>query len=583
MSMEDCRSSQRFLCRANQLENFCKGATVDLLVSGSSDQITRPVALVDDRKEDDVVRMSEIGFCRSRKGPLSSRQLHQLLSKPRYNTDKITSTMPGGSRDGEDPNEPDADRRLIYITDLNPFSVLALLDTVSYHQAYSLRDFIYGHLTYSASLGVTIPLTGVKRFALEVHLPYYAWRNGNSYVKDSRQMADGRPLRRGQRLDFLDMTPSGAECASSNDYIYEAQMSLLVAGLDDHSWVGYFFNDTYHNGTNNEESVVNYNDQELMDPLSGGMLTANPPIWDPRSYFLRIFEIRLEQVKHEWINNISMIQKKTSSYTQDYHVFKSIYLSPDSRNRGERLTRFHDWTGSTTRLLMDLKQALSRTVCAWDLFQRGDIKYFENVDPPKGFPTPPLCLMAITKHVEEMRDQLNALDYQEKVCTNIFRELESCLSLENRDTGEIQLRTGEIQLRTGENVKVITTLALLVSPPAVSAAIFSMQPGVLPWEPSLIGWFVTTIILAFIVVLVSRFLLSRSLRRTDHALQGIAARPLSATRRCWPCRLWHQPYRFWRSPVGLAIPPSSSEGINYDNDGTELADFENRVDAASLV
>jgi hypothetical protein len=133
-------------------------------------------------------------------------------------------------------------------------------------------------------------------------------------------MADGRPLRRSQRLGFLDVTPFGKRATQSEDCIYEAQISCLVAGLDDSSYIGYAFVDTYHNGPKNDESVVEYDEKSTMpghyamDPLSGGMLQAERPFWSPRIYFLRLLEFRIEQVKQEWINVIFMIQKKTSSY-----------------------------------------------------------------------------------------------------------------------------------------------------------------------------------------------------------------------------------------------------------------------------
>lgn len=75
-------------------------------------------------------------------------------------------------------------------------------------------------------------------------------------------MNDGRPLRRIQRLGFLDETPWGTrEEGEGEDCIYEAQISGLVAGLDDSSYIGYVFVDTYHNGPDNDESVKDYHEK----------------------------------------------------------------------------------------------------------------------------------------------------------------------------------------------------------------------------------------------------------------------------------------------------------------------------------
>jgi hypothetical protein len=36
------------------------------------------------------------------------------------------------------------------------------------------------------------------------------------------------------------------------------------------------------------------------DPLAAGQLAAHSLIWDPREYFFKVFEIRIQQVGREW-------------------------------------------------------------------------------------------------------------------------------------------------------------------------------------------------------------------------------------------------------------------------------------------
>ncbi|KAI3336848.1 hypothetical protein HD806DRAFT_528433 [Xylariaceae sp. AK1471] len=596
VAMKDSRDSQRFLCRADRIEGFCGNLSIEALLSTSTGLAMRPIALLDDRKADLVDMIKETGICRSQKGPLNPKQLHAELKKPRYSTTDTAMLKSGTSPNiGVPSAEPDAERRLIYITDLNRYTTLVLLDTVSRQQAYFLRDFICNHLVFAPSIGVTIPFTSFKSFAFAFHLPYYACRKRKMCFTDNRCMADGRPLRRTQHLGFLDVTPLGGRASQSEDYIYEAQISCLVAGLDDSSYIGYAFIDTYHDGPQNDESVVEYHERSntpghyAMDPLSGGMLQADRPLWSPRIYFLRLLELRIEQVKEEWINVVFMIQKKTRAYTQDYQVSKDVYLSPDVESRGKRLRRFHDWTGSTVRLLMDLIHVLSKTLYACDRFQSRECEYFQEESASKDhvhkdMPPPSLCLAAIAKHVEEMRDQLQTLEHLEKVCNNISRELEAYLALEDRNSTMIQVRTNEI-------VKAITILTVLVSPPTVTSALYSMQDKVLPWEVDTRSWALTLVFFYLLLSFVLLGLLKRSDVKTDQALQEQTCVSQTSTwtkARRKPWKRWPWLRRRVRYPefnLRNSIPLGSGDGIGAidDADGTELSDLGTPAQPASLL
>ncbi|KAI8626890.1 hypothetical protein F5Y19DRAFT_487470 [Xylariaceae sp. FL1651] len=566
VAMKDSRNSERFLCRADRIEGFCGDLNIETLLSSSNGWAMRPIALLDDRKADLVDMVKETGICRSQKGPLNPKQLYFELKKPRYTTADTTMLSPGTSAVTGGPTiEPDAERRLIYITDLNHYTIIVLLDTSSRQQAYFLRDFIYSHLVFTPSIGVTIPFTPFKSFAFEFHFPYYAWR------KHPIQFQDERHLRRSQPLGFLDVTPSGDRETSNGDCIYEAQVSFLIAGLDDSSWIGYAFVDTYHDGPHNEESVEVYNTKSntpghyAMDPLSGGWLQADRPLWSPRIYFLRLFEFRIEQIKQEWINVVFMIQKKTSHYTQNYQVSKDVYLSPDAESRGERLRRFHDWTGSTVRLLMDLIHVLSKTVHACDRFQSRDCEYFQDESVSKDHvhkntPPPSLCLAVIAKHVEEMRDQLRTLEH--------LQGLEAYLALEDRNSTMIQL----------------------VSPPAVAAALYSMKDGVLPWEPGTLNWGLT---MASLYLLLSTvlFLLNSLDHKSNQAVQGQIRSVPSLTQNKARWTFWKRwPWsrrRGWypSSNTGNSTPLSGGGALRGedDPDGTELSTLSSEYQPTSLL
>lgn len=57
---------------------------------------------------------------------------------------------------GSQISEPDADRRLIFVTDLDSSSIHALISTASTHQASALRDALAKHLAFDPWIEVRI-------------------------------------------------------------------------------------------------------------------------------------------------------------------------------------------------------------------------------------------------------------------------------------------------------------------------------------------------------------------------------------------------------------------------------------------
>ncbi|KAH7379957.1 hypothetical protein BKA64DRAFT_240187 [Cadophora sp. MPI-SDFR-AT-0126] len=117
-----------------------------------------------------------------------------------------------------------------YITDLDSLCVLSLAATASQNQCVFLRDFVYKHLARKTFLGIQIPSIGWPIFCLEFHLPYRAWRpmkmTKRNNKEGSRGRARGRPHRRSEEV-----IPLGA--GTSKAYIHEAQISVMLIGLDD--------------------------------------------------------------------------------------------------------------------------------------------------------------------------------------------------------------------------------------------------------------------------------------------------------------------------------------------------------------
>ena len=109
-------------------------------------------------------------------------------------------------------------------------------------------------------------------FALEFHLPYYAWGKMEPTQRDleSGRQVDGMPIRRSEVVIPLEIkghtqsTPHAFVDDSLRDYIHEAQISVMITGIDDWFWTAYSFVDIYFKDGDNTESVEHYS---RIDPL----------------------------------------------------------------------------------------------------------------------------------------------------------------------------------------------------------------------------------------------------------------------------------------------------------------------------
>jgi hypothetical protein len=105
-------------------------------------------------------------------------------------------------------------------------------------------------------------------------------------------------------LSFLDRQTNNSQ-EKRVATLYESQFSLTICGPEDSRWVAYGFVDRVSDDeSDDEESPPPYGQDLLLDPISDGHLDVNRPIWDPRIYFLRIFQIRIRKIKKEWENVI---------------------------------------------------------------------------------------------------------------------------------------------------------------------------------------------------------------------------------------------------------------------------------------
>lgn len=127
------------------------------------------------------------------------------------------------------------------------------------------------------------------------------------------------PLRSSEDVTFLrTLAGSQHEAHDDNvDAIYLSHLSCVVTGYDQYRWTGILLCETWFEVKNpgwpTPDDIERYEDELqdvqaqrgdviLLDPLCRGrnsMFSSTPEMWLPRSYFIRIFGIRLQQIYEE--------------------------------------------------------------------------------------------------------------------------------------------------------------------------------------------------------------------------------------------------------------------------------------------
>ncbi|KAH8588290.1 hypothetical protein B0O99DRAFT_693577 [Bisporella sp. PMI_857] len=453
--------------KVGEVEEFVRGACLDDLKSGAGTAGQRRGAWLDDRS----TPCSTTTRCvREYERRLTATTLYRLLKLPRYGL----------------PDTPDANRRLIYIQNLDPYYILALAQTSSFHQVTVLRDAIWKHLALQTSIRVKIPHIGYPIFQLELHIPYLALRPGPPKVPSLKKV-NRNPPRQWTDLSFLAIESSKLQDQGVYG-IHEAQISVVICGSDNRRWVGYGFVDKKFDdedmGDAQEEGILD-------DPIASdyGRIDANLPLWDPREYFLSIFEIRIDQVLKEWEFLVRTVERSIKRYRTQH----SFTLSPQPGKEGDQaedIKKSFDWTHQTMDLLSQLLDVLSETIKAWEIFNSpsGDINYFSDIYSSQDAQQPRtrLSLRAIKETMETMEGLQQKLFLLDKSCRNSAEALQLRLTVENNEAVQ----------RNGVTTEFTVSI---ISPVALAIAFYSMPQAAVPvkLDPKYF-----TVVILFIMVLV---------------------------------------------------------------------------------
>jgi hypothetical protein len=111
------------------------------------------------------------------------------------------------------------------------------------------------------------------------------------------------------RLDACDSN-SGPSEPEEVWCMQEAQISCVVTGTDDWRWTGYGFVDAE---VDSELAEATESDMRFDQIAGGGEVEANLPIWRPRDWWIKVYEVRIDQVTGHYEN---LVHKLNSAFDQ---------------------------------------------------------------------------------------------------------------------------------------------------------------------------------------------------------------------------------------------------------------------------
>jgi hypothetical protein len=158
---------------------------------------------------------------------------------------------------------------------------------------------------------------------MEIHLPFFALRK-ISTSDGPPPKARGKLLREPTNLSFLKGDNNEPE-AQENYRLYPTQISCVVHGFDEWQWTTYAFVDTEHkesedwiDGDDDRDSwaEVEFSKRIIEDPIACGQ-HAHLPVWKPRQYFLKVFEIRIKEIRQEWDQLVHKLVTDISAYVRN--------------------------------------------------------------------------------------------------------------------------------------------------------------------------------------------------------------------------------------------------------------------------
>ncbi|PSN65637.1 hypothetical protein BS50DRAFT_636380 [Corynespora cassiicola Philippines] len=321
-----------------------------------------------------------------------------------------------------------------------------------------------------------------------------------------------------------------------NDIFHEAHASIVIWGSGPSRWVGWGF---IHNEfsdppyvDDDDEDEYNEDDEDEEEKLKedmfyadgntgeqGTVIAANCPIWDPRTYFLCVYESRMRIVMREWeriVENISRDVKEWGTLQHYNSLFgKSQNIqSIDASKACLRASRFFG----------ELCKRISKVTREFKRFNEpgGDGVYFSDVSSHRALSAME-SIRSSYRILEELQQELLT---SEKEMEDYARELGTYMSLEmyklnmaaNITSTEIRGLALESQ-RTTQRMDETATSSMFVTnimgPIAIVVAYFSTdkEKTIFHFEKSPKSFFVSVFVI--IISLNVLLYLSNGFRRLN--------------------------------------------------------------------
>ncbi|KAH7136311.1 hypothetical protein EDB81DRAFT_693338 [Dactylonectria macrodidyma] len=499
--MTKSENTNRVALEVEVVTKFCPEHILEELESACPMATTKNVSLLDDRTNDDTDRPSKF---RVYLGPLNAYKLWLELQKPRFRCRDLDARI---DSDGTHP-EPDADRRLIFITNLDPWTMMAIIATASIHQVDALGSSFYRHLAFESFIGTHCPSSGLSNFfqtfRLAFDLPYYVFRRAarRKPPRDHRGKGPNATLRQVIDLSFLTRMPAGSSPPFELNYLCQAQVSVLITGSDPWRWVAYCFVDNYFDQEDTGDSADVYHEEREVDevahvviqpdPLTAGGLDANRPIKGPREYFLAVLRARLRHIRAEWQKLVSELETLIGKYPTSIQTTATHQATPNCHDI-PTIMHSHAWAFQTIGILRKLKQTLKATIKQLESFQADEV--FATVAEQAATSYIP----TIREITEDFRKYQQKLEFLTEDCECYERRVGQKLTFQLSYVGANDAKAQASMTAYGQTMTFV--MLFFFTPIALAASVLSMQPKVIPAPLRLNGASFIILVMIFMVLI----------------------------------------------------------------------------------
>ncbi|KAH8662643.1 hypothetical protein BGZ61DRAFT_402356 [Ilyonectria robusta] len=523
--MTKSENTNRLALEVEVVMNFCPEHILEELESACPLATVKNVSLLDDRTNDDTDRPS---ISRGYLGPLNAYKLYLELQKRRFRCQKSdTQTGSDGTQ-----LQPDADRRLIFVTNLDPWTMMAIMATASLHQVGALGTSFYRHLAFESFIGSHCPSNGLstffQTFRLAFDLPYYVFRRAarRKPPQDHRGRGPNATHREATDLSFLTRIPAGSPPRFELEYLCQAQVSVLITGSDPWRWVAYCFVDNYFDQEDTGDSPDVYDEDREVDedtgvchiqpdPLTAGGLDANFPIKGPREYFLAVLQARLRDIRVEWQKLVSELETLIGKYIQPGPIQTTTTTHHASPNCHDipTIMNSHVWADQTTALLRKLAQNLKMTIKQLESFEAD--KVFSTVAERAAISYIP----TIREITEDFRKYQQKLEFLTDDCDYYQKRVRHELTFQLSYVGANDAKAQAIMAAYGQTMTFV--MLFFFTPIALAASVLSMQPKVIPAPLRLDGTSFIILVIIFMVLIWSAVGVRLNWERITQSLRRI--------------------------------------------------------------